>query len=301
MANRYADFLQNSGLYESITVDQEGINELISLIRGNCRLEQYCPSCHTRRVFTMLPIQSLHSNENSEKCRFFLADILENRQKCLHMPRPSLSNIQVSNKEEWSWDTGLYSETHVMVFQYRCSMCDIHTLDYAVLNTHTNLIKIGQYPSLADLCIDDLQEYRKDIDDESFRELRRASGLHAQGIGVGAYVYLRRVFERVLIQTSQYAFADGKVNEENFIFKRVDEKIKLLKDYLPSALVDNPSLYGIISKGIHELSEDDCIKFFPVLKACIIMILRQWKKQREDRESEKQISAEIAKIANKIK
>ena len=40
---------------------------------------------------------------------------------------------------------------------------------------------------------------------------------------------------------------------------RVPERIGFLKDYLPDFLVKNKQVYGILSEGIHELTEEDCL------------------------------------------
>ena len=45
----------------------------------------------------------------------------------------------------------------------------------------------------------------------------------------------------------------------------------IAQNYLPDMLTSNSTIYGIISKGIHELSEDDCITYFPVLQECIFL------------------------------
>ena len=71
-------------------------------------------------------------------------------------------------------------------------------------------------------------------------------------------------------------------------------------DYLPTTLVDRPEFYGIVSKGIHELSEDDCIEFFPIMQKFIIMILRQLEKARKDKEDEKNLANAFNKIVSKI-
>ena len=42
---------------------------------------------------------------------------------------------------------------------------------------------------------------------------------------------------------------------------------------MPDFLADHPKLYSILSKGIHELSEDECLKHFPVVKVGIELIL----------------------------
>jgi len=75
----------------------------------------------------------------------------------------------------------------------------------------------------------------------------------------------------------------------------------MLKDYLPPFLTSNKTLYGVVSKGIHELSEKDCILYFPVVRDCIFMILDQWEEMRKKEAKEKEISAGLAKIASKIK
>ena len=75
----------------------------------------------------------------------------------------------------------------------------------------------------------------------------------------------------------------------------------MLSDYLPKFLIDNHVFYGIVSKGIHELSEEECINYFPVMQDCIIMILRQWEKMRKDQEDEEKIAKAINRISSNLK
>ena len=132
-------------------------------------------------------------------------------------------------------------------------------------------------------------------------EMRRAIGLYAQGIGVGSYVYLRRIIERIIDKAKEQAIKDTNITEEAYSQSKVVERIKMLKDYLPSTLTSNATIYGIVSKGIHELSEEMCIEYFPVLQDCIFMILEKWEQERKLTEREAQLSASISKIAGKVK
>ena len=132
------------------------------------------------------------------------------------------------------------------------------------------------------------------------KEFRRAIGLHAQGIGVGSYVYLRRIFERILDAAKCQAESDASVDLSNYESMRVSERIKLLKAYLPDMINSNPAIYGIVSKGIHELSEDDCIKYFPVLQEAIFVILRQWAQKRKEQDAIKKLEASISSIATEL-
>lgn len=144
-----------------------------------------------------------------------------------------------------------------------------------------------------------LKEYDKVLTEEDRREMGTAIGLYASGVGVGSYVYLRRILERILSQAREKA--GDSIDVEIFNRSKVKEKIEMLKDYLPPFLTSNKILYGVVSKGIHELSEKDCILYFPVVRDCIFMILDQWEVMRKKEAKEKEISAGLAKIASKIK
>jgi hypothetical protein len=79
----------------------------------------------------------------------------------------------------------------------------------------------------------------------------KAIGLVAQGEGIGSFVYLRRVFER-LIQSrfDQFKQEEG-YNDDDFFKFRMDEKIAFLKEHLPPSLVEIRKIYSIFNKGIH--------------------------------------------------
>ena len=64
---------------------------------------------------------------------------------------------------------------------------------------------------------------------------------------------------------------------------------------------DNPTLYGVLSKGVHELTEIECIEYFPVVRDCIFMILNEWEEMRKRKEKEESIGKELSKIASKVK
>ena len=153
---------------------------------------------------------------------------------------------------------------------------------------------------IADLAFPELKEYKKVVSADDLRELRKAIGLHAQGIGIGAFVYVRRIFERLIDRAKDMAITDGSLDMEEYSHSRVAERIDLLKKYLPNALVSNKAFYGIVSKGIHELSEEDCIAYFPVVQEGIMLILRQWKAKQEEIETEQRLSASLSKIATNL-
>lgn len=95
------------------------------------------------------------------------------------------------------------------------------------------LTKIGQDPSLADLQLSDYRRYRKILGGAGYREMSRAIGLSSHGVGIGSFVYLRRVFESLIEHAHETAKKDSSWNEEEYTRSRMDEKINLLKHFLP--------------------------------------------------------------------
>jgi hypothetical protein len=162
--------------------------------------------------------------------------------------------------------------------------------------------KVGTYPSLRDFHKDDLKKYNKVLTDKQRMELITAIMIANNGVGIGSYVYLRRIFEGIVFEEAKNAIEDGAITEEDFNKKRMDEKIVAIKDYLPAFLYDNHSaLYGILSLGIHQLDEEECLGFYPVLYDCIILVLEDRLAQKKKEEMTRKATASLNKIAAAIK
>jgi len=163
------------------------------------------------------------------------------------------------------------------------------------------LLKIGQYPSIADFHIYEIKQYDKLLSKDVLKEFTKAIGLAANGVGIGSFVYLRRIFENLILESFEEAKQEGKVKDEAFNKSRMDEKIGLLKDYLPSFLVENKSIYSILSKGIHELDENTCLEYFDPMKVGIEIILDQKLEKKKQKEKEEEAKKRIAQLNSKLK
>jgi len=131
------------------------------------------------------------------------------------------------------------------------------------------ITKIGQIPSLSDLNTQSVSKYRKVLGKELSSELVRAIGLASHGVGVGSFVYLRRIFEALIEEARQEAAKEDKWNDKEFQSLHMDKKIIKLKAKLPSFLSEHSKIYSILSKGIHALTEDECLAHFDALKTGI--------------------------------
>ena len=162
--------------------------------------------------------------------------------------------------------------------------------------------KVGQYPSVADFHIGKVHKYDKVLPKERMREFTKAIGLAANGVGIGSFVYLRRIFEHLVFEALEVAKKDKpEFDETVFISSRMNERIQMLSGYLPDFLVENHTIYGILSKGIHELSEDVCNKHFSILRESIEMILDEKLEAYQKEQKKKSIKQALSKIAGDIK
>lgn len=177
--------------------------------------------------------------------------------------------------------------------EYRCTRNESHAYHTYYFKAGDFFTKVGQFPSVADFQIPQVESYRKILDEEQYKEFTRGIGLSAHGVGIGSFVYLRRVFENLIEEARTRAQTENKeFSNENYLRARMDEKIQMVKDYLPEFLVENRTLYAILSKGIHDLSEDECLQYFETVKIGIEQILDEKIIQKE--KANKAVSARNA-------
>ena len=247
-----------------------------------------------------LETQPLYTKVPLPEKEFLSADVLYlhcvicNDTRPFRFPRGSLTGVSTSQADN----------DRIRRYHYMCTGCQAQPfICWVMVNPPPKrwVQKIGQYPSVADVHSAKIKRYRKILAPEDFSDLRRAVGLAAHGIGIGAFVYLRRIFERLIDEAHQIARQDAAWNEGLFLQSRMPEKIALLVSYLPSFLVENKSLYGILSKGLHELSEDECLQYFSIIQHGIEFILDERIATKEKNEKIEQTKKGIALLTQKTK
>lgn len=180
--------------------------------------------------------------------------------------------------------------------EYQCTRNNSHAYHSYYFKADNFFTKIGQFPSVADFQIPQAEKYRKILGENQYKEFTRGIGIAAHGVGIGSFVYLRRVFENLIEEAHIQAQSEIKeFQNDDYIKARMDEKIKMVKDYLPEFLVENRSLYAILSKGIHDLTEDECLQYFETVKIGIEQILDEKIIQKEKAEKAQKAREAIQK------
>ena len=302
MNNCFVDFLLRKGLYDEMHITKDNVQELYNLILGSVRISVYCKECKAERVFAMNSLfYYTFFPDGSIQQRNLGSDLIyyQNIQSS-----SGTKALLLNGSQEWSWTTpALQMYTRVIHFPFVCAMDSNHHLDFIVEIHNNTMRKIGQYPSVADISFPELEQYKKVMSETNRREMRKAIGLFAHGIGAGSYVYLRRIFEETLDMAKKKAEADinNTANLTGYEKLKVVDKVDRLKDYLPEMIVNNKTIYGILSKGIHELSEEECLAYFPVLRDCIYTIMQQWEERRKIEEGKKELQKSLSGIESEIK
>ena len=198
---------------------------------------------------------------------------------------------------------GLYGQcsrnsNHVAYFSLQIDSEPFSSSKDLEMSSETVLTKVGQYPSIASIGNKEYNKYKSVLEKEQLKELKRAVGLAAHGIGVGSFVYLRRIIEVLIEKAINQKYLATKDDDwkESIVKNRMAEKMKELHGYIPPFLVENTALYSVLSKGIHSLSEEDCLVAFEPLLMCIELILDDEVKRKQDEQKRLKAQSALSKL-----
>lgn len=268
---------------------QEKIRKLVPIV-----LERVKEFLRTESLYKVVSIELANSLQALYPDVILLYCIDCKAERPFHDSIPTLHKIFPTDESQRNLLTGVYT------YDYVCTGCEASFFCYVLIDFKANTIeKIGQKPSAADLLSGELSKYRKILGDK-YSEFGKAVGLYAHGVGVGSFAYLRRIFEGLINEAYENARIDSAWNESAYQRARMDEKIVLLKGQLPQVLIDNAGIYSILSRGIHSLSEDECLKYFDTVKLGIELILDE-KIEREERQRKlTSVTNEISRIKGSL-
>ncbi|MCH8303827.1 MAG: short-chain dehydrogenase [Candidatus Marinimicrobia bacterium] len=219
---------------------------------------------------------------------------------CIYCKKDSVFKFS-KNYDERDFEDWVQFGYGLTEIEYHCTRLNAHRYYIYYFKQGKLFTKVGQFPSVADFQIPQIQRYRKILGEEQFKELTRGIGLASHGVGIGSFVYLRRIFENLIEEAHSLAQAeDEKFKEIDYIKARMDEKIKIVKNFLPEFLVENRSIYTILSKGIHELSEDECLHYFEAVKIGIEQILDEKIIQKDKAEKNSKARTALQDALGKI-
>lgn len=176
----------------------------------------------------------------------------------------------------------------------RCMPHEHHHIRFQLMLSGDTVTKWGQHPSFETVSQGETKRFRKVLSENDRAEVNKAIRLAAHSYGIGSFVYIRRIFERVIRRRFDNVKASMDWKDADFP-QRVEEQIELLKAHLPPFVVKSKRLYNILSRGIHELDEQECLDFFEVALTSITYILDDETRRKEE---EQELAAAERAIAS---
>ncbi|MCC1485577.1 hypothetical protein [Winogradskyella immobilis] len=229
------------------------------------RVEQYCTKCGDKRIFT---------------------------PDRVYKDAPRVPNMQFAPQ--------LVRNEPTLYKTFRCSLNAHHKILYGFLVDGDKIIKIAEYPSKYDSVKDGFNKYESVISKENISELAKASQLESYGYAIGAFLYYRRIFENLIIKTFVETDIQDKISEEEFRKKRMDSKIEYIQEHLPDYFNENSHIYGTLSKGIHELQEEECREYLPIVQTIIYFSLDEAVDKRNKELRKKEFAKKLKNINSKL-
>jgi len=161
---------------------------------------------------------------------------------------------------------------------FSCVLCKTRIFQYFLFNLE-GCIKIGEYPSYVEITNLDLNAFKRVMNELDYNELLKAERCYNFNYSVAAATYIRRIFERIILDTYRINIGDiAEKNEDVFEKKPMSERLEILRPYLPNLpyFTDNLSygyIFKMLSGSVHTWTDEECLKYYPVMKAVVCSIL----------------------------
>lgn len=259
-------------LYKKISIAGMTLSELLPI--ETTKVELYCNKCKNKRIFKFAVMGYDYY-------------IRQGMPGALKTPPKDLKKFG-----------GMFEENQYF-YVIAKSDCGHNVIVIFKIIDENTIMKIGQSPSIYEMNkeIND-KDFLRELEDEYSDYYRKACSLNSFDSNIGAMTYLRRIFEKLLIECFNENKNDLKISFENFKKLRMDEKVRELKSFLPELMFEAGynAIYAKISDGIHNLSEDDCQAMFIPLRMAIEEILIEKIELKNKRKRQSELSKKLQKI-----
>lgn len=221
---------------------------LTSFPIDNKKIELYCNQCRKRRIYTFATIGM----------DYYMIE----------------SGPHFANDTEIGYSK-LIKDNDYFYFIAKADCGHNLIILFKIIDENT-IMKVGQSPSIYDMNEEiNNKSFLKELGEEYASYYKTACSLNSFNNNIGAMTYLRRIFEKILLDCFISNQSNIEIEQEEFLKLRMDEKLSKLKSFLPSIIFDNGynKIYTKVSDGIHNLSEEECEHLFIPLRMAIEEIL----------------------------
>lgn len=274
---KLVDLINKMSLFEEISVclfknnnvTEEGKSLLIALFHTK-KVDFFCLDCEKDRVFSVNHFIKRHNNSTNPYEINYIGPVYKELDDKLILDY----SVKYPPIDEG-----------VIEYSFICSMNGTHHYEiffsFSLKNEILTIKKIGQSSLVRELKTCYSNEYKKVLERfNAFEDYRHYEQSVERGLLAGACTYLRRVFEKMV---NNYFDESHTNNKDKYL--HFDEKLKLVLNRFDVDI--QPVLhesYSLLSKGIHELNDDEINDFYSLM-AEVINIQLESEKEKKYREN----------------
>lgn len=259
-------------LYKKIKNFPKSILEMFPI--ENLKLELYCNKCKCKRIYTFATIGlDYYTIETGPS-------FVSNQ-----------SNVSIGYEK-------MMKENQYFYFIAKADCGHNLIILFKIIDENT-IIKVGQSPSIYDMNEEiNNKSFLKELGEEYTNYYKTACSLNSFNSNIGAMTYLRRIFEKLLVDCFEANQAELGITKDDFTKLKMENKLDKLKKFLPQIIFENGynQLYSKISDGIHNLSEDECNHLFIPLRMAIEEILIEKLELKEKKSRQEKLGRELQNI-----
>lgn len=229
---------------------------------------------------TCPPNRVAHLSDLGHRKRFqaggFRDNMLSTPEIQLHCPSESCNGVRFFRCVN-GFNISLNTEYEYIYITYRCSNCQKHQKTYSLAakldaegSETGEVYKFGELPAFGPPTPPKLVKLIGP-DRDTLLKGRRCEN---QGLGIGAFIYYRRVVEnqknRILNEIIKVSEKIGAPTEKLDILRQAvsetqfSKALEMAKDVIPESLLINGHspvllLHSALSEGVHALSDEECL------------------------------------------
>jgi hypothetical protein len=291
-------FLVETPPYKKFKVDKENFTMILQLEFYTKPIDCFCQTCQKESTFQRIDNHLPQIFNPRISPNYNISTEIEKNNEIPEY----LSFLDSQDCSYKNMPSKIYALTERnFTLMFLCSRCNTNIVSFFFTIANSSLTKSGQYPSIADLERNKVKKYSSLLGEEKTEELNTALRLYSNGIGIGSFVYLRRVFEYLIELAHDEAKLSTMWDDNVYSTARIEDKILSLKDYLPQILIENRKVYSVLSKGIHELLNFECLEYFDPMKLMVELILDKNLEKKERDKKEKDAKNKLGSIIAKLK
>lgn len=248
----------------------------------------------TLRPIDCLPLHLLCSKCDLKTTHSFSSDLSNLKQSPIS-PKPMPTGLTIP------YPKAMFS-TYTLV--YGCEQCRKSYYYFQVSFEDGHVLKTGQYPS----AMTDIDGAVKKKLGENLASLYQKGKIcESHGLGIASMSYYRRVVEEkvfdILNEAKDFAPTGEEKKFEDFIenIKKehsFEKKADFIKNSLPKIIVPDGEnllklLFGVISKGLHSKSDDECLAMAKDVSSLLEAVIHALNSQAETMKTVAEVSKRL--------